>query len=145
MPFIPVTTKLNYSSLQCYVIPQKSDVFLTCFIQCWLSVWCCVSVLSDICHNQMNQMDILNSLSHLGGQSLHFFFCFFLFVFFYLFYVFFALRAFRVHREHRHWKLSGSLDWVGHKSTKETFKIILPSLNWFYCDLRTTQWILETR
>lgn len=56
----------------------------------WVSVWCCVLVwagLSDVCQNQMNQIDILISQRLLGGPSLHLFLSVFVFSF-HLFYVF---------------------------------------------------------
>lgn len=87
----------------------------------WLTVWCW-SVLSDICQNQMNQTDILNSLSCLGGQSLHFL-SFFLCVFVLFISFMFSLLS-------GHFEFTRSTEIVRKlrlnltQSTEETFKNI---------------------
>lgn len=115
----------------------------------WMFGVVCWSVLSDICQNQMNQTDILNSLSWRTEPSfLSFFFslCFCPFFFFFITFMFSLLsghfeftRSTEIVRKLR-------LSWT--QSTEETFfkkNITQFEHSRFYCDLRTTQRSLETR
>lgn len=88
----------------------------------------CWSGLSDVCQNQINQIDILISLSWLGGPSFHFFLSLCFCLFFSSLLCFLCSPGISCSQGVQKW--SGSWDCgVGHKGQRKHLKNISPILN----------------